>query len=261
MWIVANAPSKLKQSGSQMSFPDQSHRQWSLIIAIVQVLAWFLCLVVNFAIDLPSAFLPLQILLQSFLFVGLFIVAHDCMHGVVGPEGSHVGRYLGGICTFLFAGFSFDKLKVRHDEHHEAPASSNDLDYTRGTNENFLVWLFAFITRYSGVREFLILHIHVIVLYWLSGSFLKVLLFFAIPSWIASLQLFYFGTYLPHRRFQSEDQNPLKARSNSFPVWLSFLTCYHFGYHREHHKYPYLAWWRLPMARRHDSLIETSEAL
>ena len=28
------------------------------------------------------------------------------------------------------------------------------------------------------------------------------------------------------------------------PVWLSFLTCYHFGYHLEHHRYPWVLWWR-----------------
>lgn len=230
--------------------PSDSVRTASFWISILQISLWGLVLWFNITRDISIYWLPLQILTQSFLFVGLFIVAHDCMHGLVGSKSGTASRVLGSICAFLFAGFSYKKLKEKHDEHHNFLVTDKDPDYTSGGNENFFVWLKSFITRYFGLREFLVLFIHVISLYLISGSVLKVLLFFALPSWIASLQLFYFGTYRPHRHFG--DTEELKARSNNYPVWLSFLTCYHFGYHKEHHKYPHLAWWRLPSAYKQD---------
>ena len=232
--------------------PSDSIRTLSLWISIFQIGVWFLVLWVNMALEISIYLLPFQILLQSFLFVGLFIVAHDCMHGIVGPKSGIANKVLGSICAFLFAGFSYKKLKVKHAEHHNFLVTDKDPDYTSGNNESFFVWLKSFIVRYFGIRELLVLNIHVITLYYLSGSYLKVILFFAIPSWIASLQLFYFGTYRPHRHFPDTEEVEIKARSNNYPVWLSFLTCYHFGYHEEHHRYPYLAWWRLPQAYKQD---------
>ncbi len=229
--------------------PSNLVRSLSLMISLAQVLLWFLVLWFNLSQSLPAIWAPLQIAIQSFLFVGLFIVAHDCMHGIVGPASGRVGRRLGQLCAFLFAGFSYSQLKKNHDKHHDFLVSHQDPDYTENSDEHFFVWLWTFIKRYFGLKEFLILHIHVVIAYLISGSFLKVIIFFAIPSWIASLQLFYFGTYLPHRNFhQNHSSHVLKARNNDYPVWLSFITCYHFGYHQEHHKYPYLAWWRLPQA-------------
>lgn len=82
-----------------------------------------------------------------------------------------------------------------------------------------------------------------------------VLAFWVAPSLLSSVQLFYFGTYLPHR--SADDHRGVqphvdkhRSRSNDLPTWLSLITCYHFGYHWEHHEYPYVPWWRLPMVRK-----------
>jgi beta-carotene ketolase (CrtW type) len=78
---------------------------------------------------------------------------------------------------------------------------------------------------------------------------INVLLFCTLPLLLSSLQLFVFGTYLPHRwqRTQSVGSHP---DSLGLPTWLSLLACFHFGYHREHHDHPGLAWFELPAARR-----------
>ena len=60
------------------------------------------------------------------------------------------------------------------------------------------------------------------------------------------MQLFYFGTFLPHSEPEGGYSEPHRAKSTSYPVWLSFITCYHFGYHEEHHEYPHVCWWQLP---------------
>ncbi len=79
----------------------------------------------------------------------------------------------------------------------------------------------------------------------------NVLLFWALPAVLSSLQLFIFGTYLPHVPDDPAFNDRHNARSNDYPAWLSLLTCFHFGYHHEHHLYPGVPWWRLPKARRH----------
>ena len=78
----------------------------------------------------------------------------------------------------------------------------------------------------------------------------RVLLLWALPAILSAFQLFYFGTYLPHRAEEAEafgDRH--RARSNDFSWTLSLLTCFHFGYHHEHHDNPSVPWWRLPSRR------------
>ena len=75
---------------------------------------------------------------------------------------------------------------------------------------------------------------------------LNLILFWVSPALLSTLQLFYFGTYLPHRRPEDGYDNPHRARSNAYSTFWSFITCYHFGYHWEHHEYPSVPWWHLP---------------
>jgi beta-carotene ketolase (CrtW type) len=78
----------------------------------------------------------------------------------------------------------------------------------------------------------------------------RLLLFWTLPLLLSSLQLFLFGTYLPHRRAPGRSSDRHRAVSLVWPELLSFLACYHFGYHWEHHCHPHLPWFRLPAARR-----------
>ena len=81
-----------------------------------------------------------------------------------------------------------------------------------------------------------------------TGLF-NVLIFCTLPLWLSSVQLFFVGTYLPHR-----GQNGLHAKpapeSLDLPAPLSLLACFHFGYHREHHDNPGLSWFQLPSVRQ-----------
>ena len=71
-------------------------------------------------------------------------------------------------------------------------------------------------------------------------------LFWIIPSILSSVQLFYFGTFLPHREPEGGYKNTHCAETNPLPTFWSFITCYHFGYHEEHHEHPNVPWWKLP---------------
>ncbi|MTF39296.1 hypothetical protein GGC33_10195 [Cyanobacterium aponinum 0216] len=68
----------------------------------------------------------------------------------------------------------------------------------------------------------------------------------------SSLQLFFFGTFLPHRHHQDNQYSLGAIKSLHLPMLLSLITCYHFSYHQEHHRYPSLPWWQLPHLRVHN---------
>ena len=64
------------------------------------------------------------------------------------------------------------------------------------------------------------------------------------------IQLFYFGTYLPHRASLIPFADQRRAHNSRFGYWPSLLTCFHFGHHRTHHQPPYVPWWGLPAVNR-----------
>ena len=82
----------------------------------------------------------------------------------------------------------------------------------------------------------------------LLGAGPPVLLFWTLPLLLSSLQLFFFGTVLPHRHGAAEGL-PHRPHSLHWSPWLSLFACYHFGYHREHHDAPTVPWFRLPGQR------------
>ena len=80
----------------------------------------------------------------------------------------------------------------------------------------------------------------------------NVVLFYGLPSLLSSLQLFYFGTFRPHRHEEEAFIDRHNARSNQFGYLASLLTCFHFGYHHEHHTQPWVPWWALPSTWREE---------
>ena len=227
---------------------------WAALLATTLTLDWH---------GWRWAWAPVAIALQTFLYTGLFITAHDAMHGTACWTHRRLNRWLGRMALALYALFSLDRLIAKHREHHASPASEHDPDFHNGTHRGFWRWYGTFLWRYVSVWQILgmaivfnigahLLHIpeHILLLFWV------------LPSVCSTLQLFYFGTYLPHKEPSSgEYTDAHRARSNAFPDWLSFLTCYHFGYHWEHHESPAAPWWMLPSVRRrvqtgHDSSEE-----
>jgi len=189
------------------------------------------------------------VVLQCWLYVGLFIIAHDCMHGSLVPFRPGINRIIGQICLTLYAGFSFDALTRKHHQHHRHSGTAEDPDFDEVPPHGFWRWFAKFFTEYFGWRQFLFISALTAVYVLVFGAQLvNVLLFWALPALLSSLQLFTFGTYLPH----CPEANPFidrhRARTNHFPRWLSLLTCFHFGYHHEHHLQPDVPWWRLPDA-------------
>ncbi len=190
---------------------------------------------------------PVAIALQTWLSAGLFIVAHDAMHGSLAPGRPWLNRLAGRVLLLLYAGFWFDRLQAKHLAHHAHPGSADDPDYAAQQRDGFWPWYVNFFRTYFGLRELAVLSFAVLVYVLLGVSIPNMLAFWALPALLSSLQLFAFGTYLPHRRSSQPFEDGHNARSLGYARLGSLLSCYHFGgYHLVHHRRPHVPWWRLP---------------
>lgn len=194
---------------------------------------------------------PLVVAALCWLYVGLFIVAHDCMHGSLMPFAPRVNRAVGRLCLALYAGFDFDRLNREHHLHHRYSGTEQDPDFDAEHPGSFWRWYAAFFTHYVSWREIAVIAgivwFYVLVL---GAPVLNLLVFWCLPALLSSVQLFYFGTYLPHRPAEAPFRDRHRARTNDFSWWVSLLTCFHFGYHHEHHVSPSTPWWKLPDVHR-----------
>jgi beta-carotene ketolase (CrtW type) len=193
---------------------------------------------------------PALVAIICWLNVGLFIVAHDCMHGSLAPRRPRLNRWVGRLMLRLYAGFSFDRLVDKHFDHHRHAGTARDPDFSEAHPSAFWPWYLTFLRQYFGLRELAALTALVAVyMLLLRAPYANLLLFWALPAILSSLQLFLFGTYLPHRAEEHDFADRHRARSNDFSWLASLLSCFHFGYHHEHHLAPHVPWWRLPAER------------
>jgi beta-carotene ketolase (CrtW type) len=188
---------------------------------------------------------------QTFLYTGMFITAHDAMHRSLFPQNQKINDFLGSVATFIYACFSYKKLLKNHWMHHRHPASELDPDFHDGVHKNFVFWYLRFLGKYWSWTQ---LVCSITLFHGVKHLFhipeINLILFWIAPSVLSSFQLFYFGSFLPHREPQDGYTNPHRAQSSSFSTFWSFITCYHFGYHQEHHEHPDVPWWQLPVIRK-----------
>lgn len=193
---------------------------------------------------------PLLIAAICWLNVGLFIIAHDAMHGSLAPGRLGVNRGFGRVALLLYAGFWYDALLPKHMAHHRGPGTETDPDFHAGRPDRFLPWYGKFMREYFGWPQLLVLTAPVLVYLAVGVPVANLLLFWAGPALLSSVQLFYFGTYRPHRVEAQAFADDHRARSSELGWLGSLLSCYHFGYHHEHHLKPHVPWWGLPAERR-----------
>jgi len=224
------------------------------------IAAWAGMLIFLLALNVSAISILLiipAILFQTFLYTGLFITAHDAMHGSVSRHHKKLNAFIGALCVGLYAIFSFKRLCVEHRRHHANPGSDDDPDFHDGHHPGFWRWYIHFLLTYVTWRQIAgMAMVFNIMKHGFGISTIPLLMFWVAPSLLSTLQLFYFGTYLPHRKPEGGYDNPHRARSNEFSVFWSFITCYHFGYHWEHHEYPRVPWWRMPALRKTQSALD-----
>ena len=243
--------------------PISARRQavTGLALALAIVAAWA-CLhaYAMFVFQLSWASLPFAVamaLTQCWLSVGLFIVSHDAMHGSLIPRGGRLNDMIGGVLLFIYAGFSWRRMRDAHFAHHRAPGSRDDPDFSADHPSHFWPWYAQFLKRYFGWQS-VVFVFTVVLTYWLvfGVPVQNIVLLYGMPAIASSMQLFYFGTFRPHRHREDRFADRHNARSDNFGTVASLATCFHFGYHHEHHLAPNVPWWQLPAARRQASRDE-----
>lgn len=224
-----------------------------LALAAAIIAAWLAVhLLAVFILPAPVvlAAAPVLVALQCWLSVGLFTIAHDCMHGSLAPYRPRLNRAVGRLALMLYAGIWYDAIIARHYAHHRFPGSEADPDFDGDGSGPWWRWYGAFLLEYLTVRQIAwVVGLATLYAYGLSVPLPRLLLVWALPALLSSLQLFYFGTYLPHRREAEAFADGHRARSSDYSWLVSLLTCFHFGYHHEHHAEPTVPWWRLPAVR------------
>lgn len=193
----------------------------------------------------------LMVTLQCWLSVGVFIVCHDAMHGSLAPGWQRTNSALGAVLLFLYAGFAWRRIRDAHFAHHKHTGKDGDPDFDTAHPTQFWAWYWTFFKRYFGWQSLLYVHTVVgVYLFVFDIPFMQIFLLYGAPALLSSVQLFYFGTYRPHRHLGKSFADGHNARSDNFSTLASLASCFHFGYHLEHHRRPDVPWWALPGARR-----------
>jgi beta-carotene ketolase (CrtW type) len=204
-------------------------------------------------LQLPLPLVVAAVVLRTMLHTGLFIVAHDAMHGTLWPDWPEANRRIGQLALGFYAALPYGRCRRNHDLHHRHAGTNRDPDHHPEGQPQIWRWYGRFMAAYLSPGQLTGLVLSWLVLAALASRMsesplLNVLLYGALPTLLSSLQLFVVGTYLPHHSAGEAQRH--EPRSLAWPCWLSLLSCYHFGYHWEHHAYPHLAWHELPAARR-----------
>lgn len=212
---------------------------------------------------ISPVWIGVAILGRTFLHTGLFITAHDAMHSSSCPQQQQLHTWIGRIAVGLYAFLPYDQCCRNHRQHHALPGQVGDPDFHNGVDVHWVQWYRKFIGEYLSGGQLLLfgglsLGIGFIFHVWCQVAWLNLVLFWGLPLILSSWQLFYFGTYLPHRTgpvprpepdpFSSLPAKPVHRLQK--PLWLmySFLSCYHFGaFHPHHHQAPQIPWYRLPL--------------
>lgn len=192
---------------------------------------------------------------RTFVHTGLFIVAHDAIHGTLCPRWPRLNHTVGAIAMFLYALFLYPVMRQQHLQHHQTPATPADPDYAPRWQDNPILWYGAFVWRYlQGPHRWVVLGGMTVLFHSLRVfghlTVANLLLFWVLPNLLSSAQLFLFGIYLPHRQPPGGYPAPHRSTTLALPPLLSLLACYHFGYHWEHHEYPHVPWHQLPDYRQ-----------
>ncbi|WP_229239792.1 fatty acid desaturase [Echinicola soli] len=210
------------------------------MIALLIIGLWglSLMLLLYWELDFTNPLVYVAVLFQMHLYTGLFITAHDAMHGSVSKHPA-INKVIGWLAAILFSYNFFNRLLPKHHQHHRFVATGADPDYHQ--SDHFWKWYWSFITAYLSPLQLGLMG----ATFWVLVVFFPVqnlILFWMLPAIMSTFQLFYFGTYQPHRGVHQNKHKSGTLPKNHF--W-AFLSCYFFGYHFEHHDSPGTPWWQL----------------
>ncbi|MCA6590380.1 MAG: fatty acid desaturase [Pseudanabaena sp.] len=226
------------------------------IITFAIASLWIVSLVGSFHIfvtQISWLLLVCSILIRTYLHTGLFILAHESMHGNLIPNHQHLNKIVGRLMLGIYGFLPYDRCFANHINHHRYPSQSGDPDF-HGDATNPIHWYCKFMSEYFPLQSLItfiasMIVIMAILMIVFHVALINLILFWLLPLILSSLQLFFFGTYLPHRQVDNNLNFSPRLHSDRYAVLWSFLSCYNFGhYHWEHHAYPHIPWYKLPKA-------------
>jgi len=224
-----------------------------LIVVVLISSLWIASLVGSLTISVPNSswfWLICIVLVRTYLHTGLFILAHDAMHGNLIPCNRSLNHLIGFFAVGAYAFLPYEHCRVNHGDHHCHTCQSGDPDF-HGRIAHPVFWYCKFIREYFPLRSLVTFLLNVSLIFWgliflFHVSFFNLILFWILPLVLSSLQLFFFGTYLPHRQVCGNTNFLPRTQGDRYSIIWSFLSCYNFGhYHWEHHEYPDTPWYRL----------------
>lgn len=193
------------------------------------------------------------VILRAYLQTGLFIVAHDAMHGNLLPPYPNVNNMIGRLAVTIYAFLPYDHCRENHTKHHRYTSQVGDPDFCDGFSSP-LFWYGKFIREYFPFRSLIIFILSMLIsivslIFFFKVNVINLILFWLLPLVLSSLQLFYFGTYLPHQQIETNPNFLPRLHRDRYSLIWSLISCYNFGhYHWEHHQYPNVPWYQLPNA-------------
>ena len=205
-------------------------------------------------VDSSPVAVVLWLLIRTFLHTGLFVIAHDAIHGNVLPKCPLVNQWVGQLALALYGFLPYQACCRLHWRHHAYPTQEQDPDFYPRPNGSllgyFIRWYCNFMTSYLTPRNFLLVATGVGITtfsFWcvFQVAIQNLVLFWILPWVLSSLQLFAFGIFLPHYS-DGPSKRPHQPQSYYYPLICSLIACYHFSYHKEHHTYPDIPWYQLP---------------
>ena len=166
-------------------------------------------------------------------YVGLFIISHDLHHI---KEPTLYQNIIGRLSLLFYGGFLLEDFSKNHMEHHKYPGIvGKDPDFD---DSHPVIWYFKFMKRYLNIKQLIILIFFGLGLNYVAEDINNVYLFWAFPSLLASIQLFFYGTYLVHK-------SDGIIIDSLLPKYFITLTSYNFGNHKQHHDDPQIPWYDL----------------
>lgn len=214
-------------------------------VAILILGLWgghLLYILANVTVAWSNPWMYLHSVVQTWLFTGLFITGHDAMHGSI-TRIKWLNDSIGFFVTLMYAGMWYPTLIKQHKKHHQHPATADDPDFCV-RSQHFFVWWFSFMKAYLTVGQLVFMAL-LFNLGLICFDESQLLVLWVLPAIASTFQLFYFGTYQPHRMPHTNDMLPHNSRTLPRNHLWAFVSCYFFGYHYEHHASPATPWWKL----------------
>ena len=176
------------------------------------------------------------IALTMWLWTGVFISAHDAMHGLVLPQNQGLNHKVGKICLGIYAMLPYDRMLKAHHAHHRHPSEPEDPDYwpqhwPSKLHNAFepVGWFLGFMRNYFDWKSVLYFAAVFEGLHALAGIEKPVLLM----MWICPVVLSTVQLFILEHGCRTAPACPMRVAVQPrqgaaiFPEWLSFLSCFH----------------------------------